>query len=461
MPTTFSSIVPVRRVAVGDCLGPQGRDGTDELTRTAFAALKAADWSEDSSAPSFPVHEYDRSMPSGDAWKACYGYSASARTQRAACGAVCYTFALPADAVASGNVANVTKIALSVTGDRYLDAGVDLHLLLSDSATPPTVAEWLAGPTGEIVSAALCATSDQAPTKPNQRSGETDAVEVEPTSAAARAYLHVALLLHDYLSTREGWIEGGAMLDGAAAAITFSRDVAEDGSETPAATVLFRVTGEKKANQDPDFLHTRARGFLYYADHSFWPNDYESVAAADATQFINLACSDSLVTQEASAWDDAMNDNILACSVTFQNDTTARYWHIYLESMPLYRPAGIDLLGRTIAFPGIYKELADASSVALGIIESDVIPTKEANAAVDTNYIPWRQIFTGSGDALVARRVFPSSFWSGTGATNKKTLSLAFSRNPTKRFLWVALVPLSGRQAYGTDSNPPVKFDLT
>jgi hypothetical protein len=224
MPTTYTDLVPVRRVAVGDCAGPLG-SGFDALARTAYAALLAAPWAESSEAPFLPVHDNgqtaNKTIPHGDAWKCTYGYDASARTERSACGAVCYTFALPADATA-GTAANIVSVALSVTGDRYLDAGVDLYLVPSASAAPPTVAELLAlEPAGTY-----CATSSQTE-PPNQRHGVTAAIVVEP-GVAAQPYLHAALLLHDYTTNRGAWIEGGAMLDGPALSITFSRDVAAD-----------------------------------------------------------------------------------------------------------------------------------------------------------------------------------------------------------------------------------------
>lgn len=222
MPTTFSDIVPVRRVAVGDCSGPMG-SGFDALARSAHAALLAAEWTQSADPPFLPVHDNgqtaNRTIPRGDAWKCSYGYDADARTERSACGAVCYTFALPADAY-SGTPANITTVALRLTGDRYLDLGVDLHIIPSASPNPPTVATLSASaPYGTY-----CATSGQSPTPPNERQGVTEAVSAT-LGVTAQPYLHVALLLHDYDTNRGAWIEGGAMLEGANATVSFSRDV--------------------------------------------------------------------------------------------------------------------------------------------------------------------------------------------------------------------------------------------
>ncbi|MBQ9727629.1 MAG: hypothetical protein IJV65_09020 [Kiritimatiellae bacterium] len=221
MATTFSNLSATRRVVVGTSSTGQGLDGVSELTRTAYESMLAQSWTVSTDAPAIPVHDYDRALPSGDAWKACYGYDASARTERGACGAVVYSFAIPADAL-TGEPCNITALSLRVIGDRYLDAGVDVHAVLSASAEPPAVAALVA----RTPDATVCATGDQEEA-PNQRHGVTATVELAP-AAAATAYIHIALLLHDYLTTRGAWIEGGAMLADGSVAVTFSRDVAAD-----------------------------------------------------------------------------------------------------------------------------------------------------------------------------------------------------------------------------------------
>lgn len=214
MSTTLSSLPYVRRTAVGVSATAQGADGTIDLARTAAAALADSAWAANSAAPSIPVHEYDRECPSGDAWKGVYGYSAEQRSQRSACGAVVYTFTLPS---ASGQT--VDAIAATVTGDRYLADGVNLHAVLSSSAEPPTVATLLA----RTPDAVVCATGAQT-AKPNDRVGVIANVELANLGSSA-SYLHIALLLHNYECVRGAWIEGGAMLDPDAVAVTFSGDV--------------------------------------------------------------------------------------------------------------------------------------------------------------------------------------------------------------------------------------------
>lgn len=241
---TTHTLTATRRVAVGVSPTDQGADGVGELTRTAYAALLAAEWTDSDAAPSLPVHDYAKPLPSGDAWKACYGYDAAARTERAACGACCYSYAIPADAL-TGDPCNIVSVTALVSGDRYLDAGADCHVVLSSSATPPTVATLAA----RTPDATLCATGSQTE-PPNKRVGVTATLFVEP-GAAATAYVHVALLLHDYFGVRGAWIEGGAMLavDPSAAAasgsssapllsVEFSRSVSPDAPPTAPTLAL-------------------------------------------------------------------------------------------------------------------------------------------------------------------------------------------------------------------------------
>jgi hypothetical protein len=220
MSTTLSSLPCTRRTAVGLSATAQGADGTTELARTAWAALLSSTWTSNPAAPSFPVHEYDRPAPSGDAFAAVWGYSAELRSQRAACGAVAYTFALPS---ASGQT--VDALFATVTGDRYLALGVDVFVSLSASADPPD----LSSVASSTPAATLCATASQAPTPPNNRHGVVASLSLSDLGSAA-AYLHIVLIPHladgDPASlVRGAWIEGGAMLDPATISATFSGSV--------------------------------------------------------------------------------------------------------------------------------------------------------------------------------------------------------------------------------------------
>lgn len=238
--TTFTppSASVTRRVAVGLSAGALGADGVPELAATAYAALLAAAWTDSTDAPSMPVHDNgqvsNKEIPSGDAFKCGYGYDASARTERAAAGAVCYSFQLPSAMVAETDAAAVTGLTVRVIGDRYLDAGARVFVALTGSAQPPALAEMLGA---EAASAVVCATSGQTaadgetPLAPNKRSGVRADAEITPATplaapeGATAAYLHVCLALVDYTTTRGAWIEGGAMLAPDTLRVTFDREV--------------------------------------------------------------------------------------------------------------------------------------------------------------------------------------------------------------------------------------------
>lgn len=271
MPTTFTNLIPVRRVAVGVSASSQGRDGVTELTQTALANLQSLDWTASSEPPFFPVHDYAQNLPRGDAWKACYGYDAAARTERAACGAVVYSFPIPSDAL-TGAPCDIDAVRFTVVGDRYLDAGVDVHVVLSAYETPPSVRD-LSARTPECP--AVCATGSQTEA-PNKRHGETYDAEVEPGSAAT-AYVHVALLLADYLGTRGAWIEGGAMLQDAKVEIEFSRDVAEPSAREFALTSGYfsGYGGSKQITRSVGVISPHYR--LMYAAYA-WDADENAVS---------------------------------------------------------------------------------------------------------------------------------------------------------------------------------------
>ena len=234
-----------RRVAVGLSAGAAGADGVPELAQSAHEALMRAPWVESPDAPSMPVHDNgqtsNRSVPSGDAWKCGWGYDATNRTERAAAGAVCYSFALPRAMVAETDAAAVTGLTVRVIGDRYLDAGARVFATLTGSAQPPTLAEMLGA---EAASAVVCATSGQTkpdgvtPLAPNNRTGVRADAEITPATplaapeGATAAYLHVCLALVDYTTTRGAWIEGGAMLAPDTLRVTFDRDVEDDAAAT-------------------------------------------------------------------------------------------------------------------------------------------------------------------------------------------------------------------------------------
>lgn len=235
-----STIKPTltRWTLTGFSLTPQGNGAFDDLTRTAYAAMAAAAWTRSADHASIPVHDYDRPVPVGDAYKACWGYDADERTEQAAVGAVCYSFKVP-----TGATGTLDGLAATILGDRYLDLGVDITLHVTSSETPPAWATVLAEETQRL--SGVCATSGQAPTLPNKRDNVSADIAFPAEGASAVAvtagqYVHVVIRLHDYLATRGAWIEGGAMLQVGSIEATFSADgVAEVVAEYPATYGVF------------------------------------------------------------------------------------------------------------------------------------------------------------------------------------------------------------------------------
>lgn len=244
--TTLNAPPFTRFVLRGLSDGAQPADGVPELAATAYQNLLASTWNASADAPSMPVHDNgqqaNRDAPTGDAFKCCYGYDAESRTERSAAGAACYTVAIPAGAL-TGEACSITSITGRIIGDRYLDAGVRVRALASDSPIPPPISDFLSAATA---TEPLCATSDQTYTDregatqtlaPNNRIGEREDFTLTLTLAAAR-YLHICLALVDYTTNRGAWIEGGAMFAPAALSIEFSRDI----GDAPAAAVAAPLT---------------------------------------------------------------------------------------------------------------------------------------------------------------------------------------------------------------------------
>lgn len=223
--------------------GPQGADGTAELARTAWRNLLAAEWEYDHDPASMPVHEYERARPTGQAYKAVWGYDRACRAQRSCCGAACLTYRVPDGALASGSgqdavgAATIYSVSVQVAVDRYCDAGCVVHAELSDSVRPP--------PAASVAALALAGTpwlptssqtgADGAPLAPNRRSGMSGTATLAfPEGTEARRYLHVYLFMADYLGVRDAWIEGGAMFAAEAATAEFSRAPGDAAAADPA-----------------------------------------------------------------------------------------------------------------------------------------------------------------------------------------------------------------------------------
>lgn len=436
MPSTYSNLVPVRRIAVGDCSGPMG-SAFGALARSAHAALLRADWQESDEPPFLPVHDNgqtaNKTIPRGDVWKCSYGYDAAARTERSACGAVCYSFALPADATA-GTPAGIASVSLSLTGDRYLDAGVDLYIVPSASATPPSVADLAAlTPAGTY-----CATSGQSPTPPNERNGVTAAVDAA-LGVAAQPYLHVALLLHDYDGNRGAWIEGGAMLDGGAATIEFSRSVAPDPAPAQPGIALYAVTG---TTGDGSISGTSR--LMWYATglYRFWDMaDGEShYATDDAPLILRLfATAEAPDTNGIIAFKAEVADFVPRGMLAFSNNTLVMDIVAYA-----YHAPAASIAGRTVNVKDVRAEPGKAGRVRVGLVQSSaaVEDGGRTNGHDLFRAVAWPQLLDGAGDDLIG--------WADVDASaTEADVDLLVERDPTLPFLYLVVLPLaSGVSAY-------------
>lgn len=299
MHTSTTSLIPAARWrahAVSD--GSQGADGVRDLARTAYQNLLSAEWEHDDGPATMPVHEYDRAEPTGQAYKAVYGYDADTRSERCAMGAACYTYRIPASALDStasatstglyaptsdttivagktyyertgdgtdespysfiavadpdvsgiggyyeeivypGGVATIASIRAQIAVDRYCDRGACLYAVVSDDITPPSfgqIAALAQSGTGWYATRNQIGEDGQAP-PPNQRSGAGGAAAYAWVPACAPGpYLHVILCLSDYLEVRRTWIEGGAMFTEERVSVAFSRPVSAGAADNVGA----------------------------------------------------------------------------------------------------------------------------------------------------------------------------------------------------------------------------------
>ena len=201
-----------RFVKRGVSARPQGADGIDELTRTAYAELVGAQWEAEDEAPTLPVHEFDRKAPAGDAFRATWGYDGTARTEQSNCGAVCYTVALPAGG-------GMTGVLCRVVGDRYLGDGARVSVVVDSSPTPPA---WNTILASAYTSDVLCATDSQAET-PNNREGVSVDCSIDAAlTVSSGTFVHIVLRIDNYLTHRKSWVEGGAMIAQDSIRILFS-----------------------------------------------------------------------------------------------------------------------------------------------------------------------------------------------------------------------------------------------
>ena len=290
MSSTLTLTPIARRHVTGLCNGPQGADGVDVLAREAYLSMLSAEWAEDTRAPIMPVHEFDRDPPAGQAYKAVWGYDASARTERSSCGAECYTYKVPVDAFAreadadagtdAVEAAAIESVSLRLAGDRYLDRGALVWIELSSSPLPSPLAMAVAATDG----VARLATQTQVdgagtPIAPNNRHGMEESVSIGMDSAAPAAYIHVHLFLADYLGVRGAWIEGGAMFASDELSVSFSREVEVSEADTESGACALDI-GRVTFEMGDDATMTPAYALARIPRLSLWQN-FRLAAHAD------------------------------------------------------------------------------------------------------------------------------------------------------------------------------------
>ena len=236
MATTLKIQRFIRSVRQGRTPAPVSCTAMSACTQQAYDAMLAASWERvEEREAGLPRHNWAQTGFSNlwDAAKYCGDYADG--YQHGYATAVCYTIRMPADALA-GTVANIVSLAIPVYGDRWLADGCDIGVTLSASATPPA---WDAPPDDAV--------TGQLAVVPSNTGTDTSAIVTFDWSAAPKttlAYLHITLRLTNYLTHRGAWIEGSAMIDGAAVAVEFDRDVTPDASADFDEPVLVEAFSE-------------------------------------------------------------------------------------------------------------------------------------------------------------------------------------------------------------------------
>lgn len=197
-----------RWVATGASDGEAGAAGVPRLAATAVADMDAGGWAKSEEPGAIPPHIFDRERPTGDAFKAVYGYDKTAYTERSCCGAACYVVKLPADEM------SVTAVSVRVLGDRYLAAGAWLFAFFTGSAEPIDVPSRIGNTVGgNWLKVCVAENSGNVDIVPNYRADtdETASIQILGSTTSA-SYLHLYIKCADYLSTRGAWVEGGATI---------------------------------------------------------------------------------------------------------------------------------------------------------------------------------------------------------------------------------------------------------
>jgi len=200
---------------------------TRQAAAAAHARMLAAKWEFSEDVKSLmPPHNPRRDgapSPSYDAFKYCADWDDGRYTQHVHAGCACYTLAVPADALAGAPCA-VESVAFTLFGDRWLQDGARAFVAFSNDDAPLADMDEIAALPN--ATAPLMAVT---PSNTGADSSAAVALSIQGAQPAnPKKYIHVYLLLADYLTHRGAWVEGSATLDADSLAVTYSRDVAED-----------------------------------------------------------------------------------------------------------------------------------------------------------------------------------------------------------------------------------------
>lgn len=204
-----------------------------------FEGLKVASWRESTALladVSMPVNAPLTFAPN-DKYDAFKMSSTVAGTGRQTCymGMVAYRYKIPADAITDSTYPTLIKLTLGA--DKFNVSGLRVAIYLSNTATPPTDwatcregTEYIPDVTIDTVTLGVLASREALVANATNVGGDYT-VTFDPAIAANNAYLYVIISLFDYEDyrlSREYYIEGSGVLDGANVEVGFAAAVDAD-----------------------------------------------------------------------------------------------------------------------------------------------------------------------------------------------------------------------------------------
>jgi hypothetical protein len=204
-----------------------------------FEALKVAAWKESTALPSdvsMPVNAPLVFAPS-DAYDSFKMTTTAASTGKQIChmGMVAYRYTIPADAITDST--HPTAVTLTLGTDKFNTSGLRVALYLSNTATPPT--DWtvcregtqhIPDETIDTVTLGILASRTLLVSAAVNSTGDYT-VTFDPAITANNAYLYVIISNYnyeDFRASREYYIEGSGVLDGANVEVSFEAAVTAD-----------------------------------------------------------------------------------------------------------------------------------------------------------------------------------------------------------------------------------------